>query len=89
MEDYKKKIDRLNDSEPYTSWITKEEDERLIINTEKRISYNEGMEQGKIQGKRASQKEVITALLKEKIPIEVISKCTALSIAEIEQLKES
>ena len=33
MEDYKKKIDRLNDSEPYTSWITKEE--RFIINLTK------------------------------------------------------
>ncbi len=97
MEDYKKKIDRLNDSEPYTSWITPEEDARLMLNTEKRISYNEGMDEGLKQGmneglkqgKKESQKEMSIALLKEEIPIEIISKCTTLSVAEIEQLKES
>ena len=90
MEDYKKKIDRLNESDRYTSWITPEEDERLILNTEKRISYNEGKEEG-IQegieeGKRKSQIEIAKAFIQNKVELGIISKSTGLSIEDLKDL---
>ena len=93
MEDYKKKIDRLNESDRYTSWITPEEDERLILNTEKRISYNEGIAKGKeegIQEGRKSEKiEIAKSLIAHDIDPDTISITTGLSMTEIEQLRES
>ena len=80
MEDYKEKIEKLNDNERFTSWITPEEDEKLILNTEKSISFDEG--------KRKKQLEIAKSLIAHNIDIHTISETTELSIDEVEQLKE-
>lgn len=93
MEDYKEKIEKLNDNERFTSWITPEEDEKLILNTEKSISFNEGkeegIEEGIEEGKKEKQREIAQSLIAHNIDINIISETTGLSIAEIEQLRES
>ena len=76
MSKNKIKIEELNENETYTSWLTLEEDERFILNTERSIGY----EEGKI--------EVAKSLLEQNIDINVIVKATGLSIEEIKDLKK-
>ncbi len=81
MEEYTKRVEELNDNGAFTSWITAEEDERLILNTEKRISYNEGKDDRNI--------EIAKVLLKTDVSMELISETTGLSMEQLNQLKES
>lgn len=75
MEKYTKRVEELNDNDAFTSWITAEEDERLILNTEKRISYNEGKDDRNI--------EIAKALLKTDVSMELISEITGLSMEQL------
>ncbi len=75
MEEYTKKVEELNDRDIYTPWITPEEDERMILNTERHIGYNQGMEQGLQQGKL----ETARKMLDEKLPIDTIIRITNLT----------
>ena len=83
MEKYTKRVEELNDNDAFTSWITAEEDERLILNTEKRISYNEGMERGMEQGMEI----VVKNMLEENMDTSIISKITGFTKEQIERLK--
>ena len=79
MEEYTKKVEDLNDSDAFTSWITPEEDAEMILNTEKHISYDEGKKQ---------EKGIIARnLLKVGLDIKVIMDATGLSKEQIEGLK--
>lgn len=92
MEAYQKKVETLNDSDIYTPWITPEEDAEMILNTEKHISYNEGVEQGIEQGieqgKNDRNIEIAKSLLKMDIGIEIIAETTGLSLERLSQLQQ-
>ena len=81
VKEFNEKITELNEKETFQSAMTYEEDQRLILNTEKSISFNEGVEQ--------ARKENALAMLKEKIDIETISIVTGLNIKEIELLEKN
>ena len=78
MEEYRKKVEEINDSDIYTPWITPEEDERMILNTERNIGFNEGIEQGKL--------ETAKRMLEEKLPIDTIIHITNLTKEQIYNL---
>lgn len=82
VKDFKDKIVKLNETETFQSAMTYEQDQKLILNTEKHISFNEGLE----KGLKEKQLEIAKSLLKENILVETISKCTGLSIDEINNL---
>ena len=83
VEEFKEEIKELNENETYTSWLTPEEDAEFILNTEKSISYDEGLE----KGKKNKQIEIAKNLLKTNLIFEDISKATGLSIEELEKIK--
>ena len=82
MEEYRKKVEELNERDIYTPWITPEEDEKMILNTEKHISYHQGIEQGLQQGKLETAKK----MLEEKLPIETITRITNLTKEQLYHL---
>jgi len=90
--EFKKEIEELNENETYTSWLTPEEDAEFILNTEKSISFKEGIIEGKkegiAEGEKNKQIEIAKALLiKNNMTIEEISEITKLSVEEIIELK--
>ena len=95
VKEFNEKITKLNEKETFQSAMTYEEDQRLILNTEKSISYNEGMEkgleqgkeEGKEEGEKNKQLEIAKNLLSLNMDINNISKATGLSLNEINSLK--
>lgn len=93
VEEVSKKVTELNEQETFQSAMTYEEDQKLILNTEKHISFNEGIEQGIEQGivqgiEQGSKKEkldIAKKLLSLNISLDDISKATGLSIEEIKK----
>jgi predicted transposase/invertase (TIGR01784 family) len=47
-----------------------------------------GKEEGKAEGELKGKRETASAMLAEKLPLEIISKCTGLSIDEIKTLQK-
>ena len=98
VEKFKKEVKKLNQDEDFVQFLTKEDEERLLINTLKNNSYeegvNEGIEQGFAKGvsegiNQGFNEGIITTaknMLKEGLTIEFVSKVTGLSIEEIENL---
>lgn len=78
VKEFESKVTDLNEKETFQSAMTYEEDQKLILNTEKRISFNEGKEEKQI--------EIAKTMLNKVMDIQVISECTGLSIEEIERL---
>ena len=78
VEEFEKKVTDLNEQETFKSAMTYEEDQKLIQNTEKRIAYEEGMEQRNI--------EIAKNMLNLNLSIESISKVTGLDIDTIKGL---
>ena len=82
VEEFEEKITKLNEAETFQSAMTYEEDQKLILNTEKKISFEEGKEKG-ISNRNI---EIAKNLLSLNINIGDISKATGLSIEEINNL---
>jgi len=80
VEEFNNKITELNERETFQSAMTYEEDQRLILNTEKSISYEEGSKDKQLQ--------IAKTMLDENIPLDTISKCTNLTIDEINDLNK-
>ena len=99
MEEYTKKVEDLNDSDVFTSWIAPKEDAEMILNTEKHISYDEGhnvgygegksegIDIGLEQGKLDEKLEIAKNMLEENIDTSIISKITDLTKIQIAGLK--
>ena len=66
--------------------------QKKMINTARNWGYDDGKEDGKAEGleegARAKEIEIAKNLLKDGIPIEVVSKNTGLSVEELENLLE-
>lgn len=92
VEEFKKEVEELNENETYTSWLTPEEDEKFILNTEKSISFqegiNQGITQGIAQGFNQRNLEIARNLLSQNIDISIIVRATGLTKEEIEKLTE-
>lgn len=86
VEKFTKEIKELNENEEFTSWITPEEDERFILNTEKDISFKEGKAEGIEQGIEQEKISNAKKMKAENIDSKLISKVTGLSIEQIKKL---
>ena len=84
---YTDELTKLNDSDEFQSWMTYEEDQQMILNTEKKMSYNEGLEKGKLEGRNNSKLEIAKKMLNDNIPVDKIMTFTDLSKDEILNLK--
>ncbi|MCI5967742.1 MAG: hypothetical protein MRZ42_05175, partial [Tenericutes bacterium] len=69
--------------ETFQSFMSYEEDQRLIQNTEKKIAYEDGLEQGISQEKI----EIAKNMLKDTNDYQLISKYTGLSVENIKKLE--
>ena len=92
VEAYEDKVTELNNQETFRSFMTYEEDQRLIQNTEKKMAYEEGIsqgiEQGISQGSQNKQIEIAKNMLKEKLDIATISRMTGLDADTLEKLSK-
>ena len=82
MKEYKERLEKLNEDETFTSAISYEEDQRYILNTEKWISFEEGMEKG-IQEKTI---EFIRNMHRQNIPLEQIASIAKLPLNEVKTI---
>ena len=99
VNEYMEKLNELNHSPEFIKYMTYEEDQRKIFNTKMREAeetglangiekgIEEGIEKGIEKGISQEKIKIAKEMLKEKLPIEQISKITKLSIKEIEKLK--
>ena len=84
VKEYEKQVTTLNNQETFQSFMSYEEDQRLIQNTEKKIAYEDGLEQGISQEKI----EIAKNMLKENIDISIISRTTGLDINTLNKLSK-
>ena len=99
VKEFEDKITNLNNQETFQSFMSYEDDQRLLNNTYKAMAYEEGMEKGTKIGiekgtkigveKGIKQNKIETAknMLELDIDIDKIIKVTGLSLSEINDLK--
>ena len=84
-----KEIERVNQDPRFREYMSKEEDQKKIYNTQMSKAYNEGISEGISKGISAGEKEKSIEIAKKllnKLPINEIVKATGLSKEEIEGL---
>ena len=91
VKEFEDKITNLNNQETFQSFMSYEDDQRLLNNSYKAMAYEEGMEKGTKIGveKGIKQTKIETAknMLELDIEIDKIIKVTGLSLSEINALK--
>ena len=88
VKEYEDKVTDLNNQETFRSFMTYEEDQRLIQNTEKKMAYEEGISQGISQGIEQEKLEIAKNMLKEKLDIATISRMTGLDADTLKKLSK-
>jgi len=78
MEEYKNRVEELNEDETFTSAISYEDDQKYILNTEKWISFEEGISQG--------ISSTIKNMYKQNISIEQISNIVNMPVDKIKDI---
>ena len=78
------KLERLNEDDKFRTDYNVELVRRKEINSARLDGYDDGYD----AGAKAKEIEIAKNLLKDGIPIEVVSKNTGLSIEELEELKK-
>ncbi len=85
-----RKVSELSMDPNFVGYYDIEEAHRQQLEDMEKTGYNkgieEGMERGIEKGKIENQKEVAKAMYQKKIPLDVISECTGLSIEEVQSL---
>ena len=88
VEAYEDKVTDLNNQETFRSFMTYEEDQRLIQNTEKKMAYDEGISQGISQEIEQEKLEIAKNMLKDTQDYELISKYTGLDTNTLQKLSK-
>ena len=88
VEAYEDKVTDLNNQETFRSFMTYEEDQRLIQNTEKKMAYDEGISQGISQGVEQRNVEIAKNMLAKKMDISTVSELTGLDTTTLEKLSK-
>ena len=87
MRKYEKKVKKLNADNEFISFLTREEDLRFQMNTERNQGKLEGEKIGKEIGKKNEQLEIAHKMIEENFDVNMISKITDLSKETIYTLK--
>ena len=82
VKEYEERLNKLNEDETFQSAMTYEEDQKLILNTEKNQAYDNGKEEGSI----IKSKEIAKSMLNKSMDVNLISELTNLTIEEINNL---
>ena len=88
VEAYEDKVTDLNNQETFRSFMTYEEDQRLIQNTEKKMAYEDGISQGISQGIEQEKLEIAKNMLAKKMDISIVSELTGLDTDTLEKLSK-
>ena len=88
VEAYEDKVTDLNNQETFRSFMTYEEDQRLIQNTEKKMAYEDGISQGISQGIEQEKLEIAKNMLTKNIDISTISELTGLDADTLKKLSK-
>ena len=88
VEAYEDKVTDLNNQETFRSFMSYEEDQELIQNTEKAMAYEDGISQGISQGIEQEKLEIAKNMLKEKLDIATISRITGLDTNTLQKLSK-
>ena len=86
VEKYMKDLEKVNEDPRFREFMTKEEDERKIRNTEIYAAREEGLSQGFLQGSKQEKIEIAKKMLSKDKSIEEIMEFTSLTKNEIDQL---
>ena len=81
VEKYMEEVERVNQDPKFREYMTKEEDQKKIYNTQMSKAFHDGIS----QGEKENSIEIAKKLL-NKLPIDEIAKATGLSEKEIEKL---
>ena len=84
VEAYEDKVTDLNNQETFRSFMSYEEDQELIQNTEKAMAYEDGISQGIEQNKL----EIAKNMLAKKMDISTVSELTGLDADTLEKLSK-
>lgn len=87
VKEFEDKITNLNNQETFQSFMSYEDDQRLLNNSYKAMAYEEGMEKGTKIGIKQNKIETAKNMLELDIEIDKIIKVTGLSLGEINDLK--
>ena len=87
VKEFEDKITNLNNQETFQSFMSYEDDQRLLNNSYKAMAYEEGMEKGTKIGIKQNKIETAKNMLELDIDIDKIIKVTGLSLSEINDLK--
>ena len=87
VKEFEDKITNLNNQETFQSFMSYEDDQRLLNNSYKAMAYEEGMEKGTKIGIKQNKIETAKNMLELDIEIDKIIKVTGLSLSEINDLK--
>ena len=80
VEAYEDKVTDLNNQETFRSFMSYEEDQELIQNTEKAMAYEEGIKQEKL--------EIAKNMLAKKMDISIVSELTGLDTNTLQKLSK-
>ena len=83
-EDIDQRIERLKINEIFRSDYMMD---ALPLHDARKAGLKEGMEKGRLVGERNAKFETAKKMLENKIPIDLITKCTSLSLEEVKRLK--
>ena len=94
VEAYEDKVTDLNNQETFRSFMSYEEDQELIQNTEKAMAYedgiskgiSQGISQGIEQGSQKKQIEIAKNMLAKKMDISTVSELTGLDADTLKKL---
>ena len=90
VEAYEDKVTDLNNQETFRSFMSYEEDQELIQNTEKAMAYedgiSQGIEQGISQGIEQRNVEIAKNMLAKKMDISTVSELTGLDADTLKKL---
>jgi predicted transposase/invertase (TIGR01784 family) len=90
--EYMEELKKVNANPRFIEYMSEEEDERKIRNSQlkeaRETGLEEGIKEGIEEGKQEGQKQIIINMLKENMDLHFISKVTGFQIEEITKIKE-
>ena len=83
---YMEELNKINEDPEFREYMSYEEDQRKIFNSEMSYARRKGKEEGLKEGEYESKINIAKEMLKNGIDIDLISKCTGLTIEEITKI---
>ena len=90
LDNYSKKLKRLSQDKEYCQMVWDERIEEALTNHDLYVNAkDEGIYEGRVEGALEKEREMVINMHREKISLEIIAKCTNLSIDDINKIIKS